>query len=480
MKLLPHSSLFKQPYFGISLHKDSIRAVSIASDKTMNAASQVVISPDVYDHGIIKMPEFISAMKTLISQADFHTNFAAITIPDIYSFSRLHTIPKIELSEISEAIGWQIEQIFPLPKSEIYFDWKLINQTESSLTVLVVALRKALLDDLVSVSDAVGIKPISFEPASSALARVVKSPQDNISLVIEINQLGIATTLIENQLSILTITHELNLQQDTNLLVQKVNQSIAEIKNFYISKNKTLNNPPTIYLTGESINDQITNWLSQSINLPLQVLPLPQVPPSHHQAYAAAATQVYPPESELSINLLPTKLQQLFDASLKKRQIITTLQICFGLLFLSLTLACVGFFFCLIKIQAANQTILSLENKPINYQFDTKQLAALNKSSGVIVRLFNLKTTPVDFIETIYSLLPPDFVIDNYIYSKEKNSLVLIGTAPTRPKLMDFKDQLKKTKKFADVRLPLESLEKQTNVNFSMSLILPTTTGKKK
>jgi hypothetical protein len=48
--------------------------------------------------------------------------------------------------------------------------------------------------------------------------------------------------------------------------------------------------------------------------------------------------------------------------------------------------------------------------------------------------------------------------------------IIIDGTAETRKALLDYRKALEKTEQFAKVHIPLSSLEKEVNVEFTISL----------
>jgi len=472
MNLLPKHLIFDQHYFGLSISQNSVRAISINSDKTIKSQAEVQLPPNVLDHGVLQKEPLTLALKQIVSQGNFSTNFTAVTIPDIYSFSRLYTLPKISLPEVTEAITWQIEKIFPLPKDQIYFDWKLISTEEGQLTVLIVALHKRLLDDLISIFEIVGVKPISFEPAASALARVITTPSKDPYILIESSLTGTSTTLIDNQLSTLTVTHKFETAVDNNQLLQKITQSTNELVHYYVSKHTTPPQNLQVFITGEIINPQLINWLNNYLTIKIKLLEIPGVSTAFHQAFAAASTSVLPPPSEQSINLLPEKLQEVFDASLEKKKVISAVSLGLVLLGIALAITVSTFIFALINIQKASNQIQALDNITSQSALDTKRAAAVNNASAALVRLFPLKNSPVNYLSELTSLVPSDVIINNFSYTKDKKVLIVTGHADSRTSLLAFKDSLNASKLFTNINVPLESLEKPFNVDFSITLTL--------
>jgi hypothetical protein len=51
-------------------------------------------------------------------------------------------IPAVPLSEMHEAVSWQVKDLFPFPSDEIYFDWKLLGKTDAEYRVSIIAVQK--------------------------------------------------------------------------------------------------------------------------------------------------------------------------------------------------------------------------------------------------------------------------------------------------------------------------------------------------
>jgi hypothetical protein len=57
-----------------------------------------------------------------------------------------------------------------------------------------------------------------------------------------------------------------------------------------------------------------------------------------------------------------------------------------------------------------------------------------------------------------------------YTYAKDENSIKIFGTASTREALTSFSERLKQESLFSRIDLPVSSLAKDTNIDFSITL----------
>lgn len=474
MKILP-KNIFQKEHIGISISQTAVKAVSLNNQGELNTAVQVVLKPNIFDHGVIDKTALITALTQLIEAGKFSTPYAAITLPEYHSFTRSYTLPKMELAEVSEALLWQIEKIFPLPKNEIYFDWKLIDQTPEFLHIIIIAVKKDILDQLVSAFEQSKIKPVSFEPSASAITRIVSSTPDQPTILIEINPDGSSSSLIVNRLSSLTLTNHYQSSkdpQDIKLALQATSQSIQSLVNYYQSKNTQGLKTIKFLLTGDSASENLAKWLSTFLTQSVELLKVPSVQPTYHQAYAAAKTNISLPRSGQNINLLPDRLQAIFEAERLYQQVKSKIRlgfilIIFGLIVMSATLS-------VIILQLSNQqTLLSqVEAESDLYTYDSNLVSSLNKASRVITKHFSNKTAPISLIEAIENSRPSGLKINKFKIETKNNSVSIRGIAPDRSSLFAYRDTLNQSGQFSSISIPLSSLENPYNIEFSLSLKL--------
>ncbi len=104
------------------------------------------------------------------------------------------------------------------------------------------------------------------------------------------------------------------------------------------------------------------------------------------------------------------------------------------------------------------------------------------KSQQDLIRDFNLKLSQIETLQKkhkYYStilieltrLLPEGVRLENLTID-EKNQVILLGFAPRREEIIALKDNLEKSKKFANIENPLSNLIKQTDINFYLKFNL--------
>src|SRR3990170_5345127 len=106
----------------------------------------------------------------------------AIVVPELSTFTKILSLPKLEFSELDEAVRWQIVDFLPRKAKEIVVDWKIIEETDAGTQALVVSIAKDILQGYVRSAGLAGLFPLAVETPSLSIARIAGS-QDKGRLI---------------------------------------------------------------------------------------------------------------------------------------------------------------------------------------------------------------------------------------------------------------------------------------------------------
>ena len=100
--------------------------------------------------GIIVDPEEIAnALKPLLTQMSYGKITAsrvAVSLPVSKVFTRTLQLPPMEDSDLAEAVRLEAEQYIPVPLSDLYIDYEIIESDKEKIDVLMVASPRAIVD----------------------------------------------------------------------------------------------------------------------------------------------------------------------------------------------------------------------------------------------------------------------------------------------------------------------------------------------
>ncbi|MBI4065307.1 pilus assembly protein PilM [Candidatus Gottesmanbacteria bacterium] len=471
MVSLPDLILPKVRHFGLSIDRTTIRATELNSVGAVRALAEVRFPEELFVRGVLVKPDtFITALKNLYTAGKFTTPFVTVCFPEAYAYTRETTMPKVPFEEVHEAIGWQTTNLFPFPKEDIYFDWKILQSDKKEYQLAVVAVQKSVLDPLVDAILHAGLKPLRFEPDASAIARLVHLQNDTYALVTDINPRGAYVTLVEGEKAIFTTAISLSSTDTHDIYLANIAQSIKEIGAYYKQKN-IITDGISVILTGEFATQEQVKQMASSLPYPTKILNTQIQNPSFNKAYAAATASFAPPLDERSINLIPVNLQKQYDEE-RESLLYRRLLIRFTIIISVLSVLTISSFLAIkFEEQQVSSDIKSLQNIVKLEGSNQQNLLLLNAQAQTIVRLAPLRITPKQKLIAIASLLTDAIKVTQWEYDDAKLQFTFIGTAKTREDLLSLKNRIEESEEFIKVTLPLASLESSENVKFSMTFI---------
>lgn len=456
-----------EPQYGVSLTPQAIRAVAVkAGVVTQSVSAELPLGS--FSLQTISVETIKAALAELYSQLAPDHAYVSIGVPESFSFSRVHTLPKMPLKEVTEALYWQLETIFPLGRDDVYYDWKLLSTDNNQLEVMVVAMPRPTLDKLLECFEAVGWRPTSFEPSASSLGQVLKLGQSDTTILIELSSLASSATLIEKGVTSLSVTSCGN-GEDYRLLFQQTVQAVQSLLTYKTSSSQS-DETISIAVCGEAASQEVAAWFSQVLAREVTQASISGVANEFLPAYAAAMLSARPSEDGSGINLLPTQVRSYYLLKRKRERAL------FALKWIAVTQVVVV----IVMIMAAGtlfgrtmQLTQTLDRIRTTYSTQTvnaQTIAQLNRQSQSVLSLFARKTTPVALLQLLDSIVPEGIRVTAVSYDSAKKSLEIQGIATTRQNLVTFREVLLAESQFEKVVLPLEFLETPTNVNFTMTV----------
>lgn len=452
-------------HFGLSITPSAVRLVS--TDKSGKIRQQLEsTSPKPFIEGDIVDRESLSkALSELMRQIGSTTVYSAVCFPEKLAYSREHVLPKISIQEISEAVRWQLPTIFPLNPEDIYYDWKLLFQSDQETKIVVTAVSKLLLDGIRESCQLAGIKPISFESSAGALARAIKTLPPK-AIIAEIDSFGSTSTLVENGVSSITTTTSFSGTTDSTTALQDIALSVHKLLD-RLHPDTAANPSPLVYITGEKSSAKLAQILSTQIGQKVVELSLDQIPAIYHIAYIESITSIESPESEKTINLLPEQLQRIYrgEAELTHAKKTAIIGLVIG------SIACLVSFGVFLTISLMSQQavtkLASIVNPPpppadIN-------LPLFMQKAQKITTLQPAKKTPITPLADAISIVEK-LPLRQFDYSASAKTIRVSLTSIGRETLFEIKDLFETSGEFQPVAIPLSALGSE--VAEAVSLII--------
>ena len=170
----------KQQAFAMQINGTSLKLLQLVtrgSTVHLQCFAHTPLPKDVVTNDAISNSDSLASIieNTLTSPTFGHisTKRVGMIIPESKSFVRVIQIPHMSESEIENAVLFEAESYVPMPMDQVYFDWKVLEDTPTSMSILLVAAPKDTVDSYIAVAEAAGLQPVLIEVESQSLCRVL-------------------------------------------------------------------------------------------------------------------------------------------------------------------------------------------------------------------------------------------------------------------------------------------------------------------
>lgn len=128
------------------------------------------------------------------------SHHAIIGVPTTRTFSRTFTIPANAEKTLTDAVEIEVDQYIPIPLSSLYIDYEVIERSKDTLTVVMSAVPKTLVDSCLAAAKSAGILPIMVEPSINAVARVIETAEEGHlpTLIVDIGPASTDIAVFDN------------------------------------------------------------------------------------------------------------------------------------------------------------------------------------------------------------------------------------------------------------------------------------------
>lgn len=189
---------------GLDVSDRSIKVVELSDEDTpsLRTVCWSPMAPNMMRRGVIQdapaVAEIIRAALTKCTPVPVRGKTVVVSIPETQSFIRPLQLPQMSAVETDEAVKWAVRQHIPFDLDRVYLDWQAIpavtDQTRQD--ILVGAARRDVIDPLLDVIDAVGLRIIALELEAQAIVRSLL-PQDVVGITgVLLVDIGATTTNI--------------------------------------------------------------------------------------------------------------------------------------------------------------------------------------------------------------------------------------------------------------------------------------------
>lgn len=188
-----------KPIAGLDISSTGIKIMSIDPKKWLvNGYGSLDLDPQkvkeaLETEGNTYLTDNIKLMLAEKMVGEVTSKRVAISVPTARSFSRTFTLPVSTEKALHDAVVLEADQYIPIPSTSLYIDHQIIERNKQEITVLMSAVPRVVIDNIVATVEAAGLEPVLVEPSISSVGRVLTATEEG-TLPTVIVDIGPAST----------------------------------------------------------------------------------------------------------------------------------------------------------------------------------------------------------------------------------------------------------------------------------------------
>lgn len=187
---------------GIDIGTGAIKLVEVAWEKGKPVLKNVGIKklPNnvIEDGRIIDSQQLTELLSQLLATTHTTSKNAVVAVGGRIMFARELLFPTMTMTELGEAIKWDLEKYIPYAANSYYFDYSIVGKgtLETEIKVLLVASPHDHVDNIINMINDVGLKLVAVDVEPLALYRIFTEAEK--AMVIDIGAFLSQITVFQN------------------------------------------------------------------------------------------------------------------------------------------------------------------------------------------------------------------------------------------------------------------------------------------
>ncbi len=404
-----------------------------------------------------------------------HGEVVLSVAPD-QALMRVVELPSIDPAEVEEMVRLQADKLSPFSGDKMATSWEVLKTTDSSCRVLIVTVRRTVLDFLGDVCSKAGLKIVRIDADVMAWWRILRdagavgaagrqvlillAPEGGVIMAsedgspISFKPVGVASGVEDGEYAS-EIFNEVG-SMLLSLDLDHGEKALARLDVWH----------------GISGFEGIVERLREEYGKDVVTSPLDSLP-SVSEGLARRAYS--PPFSfrtnsglQSAVDLVPRGWRVSVDAAHLKKQVITGMIVLFGVWLLGMMILSAGYRSSLRKVKRIEQRMAGLQGP-------SDDVRALQRQVNSFEQYLDRKWSALECLLEISSLLPSDLSLTSFQFKKGKN-VVVRGESQSVEPIIDFNERLVASSLFGAVEMGAIQPRKrkdQTVQTFQMNIAIP-------
>lgn len=258
---------------GLDIGSSSIKLLELKESKGRYSLQNIGIQPlppeVIVDSALMNSPVIVEAIKELIDRHKIKTKDVVTSVSGHSVIIRKITLPLMTEEEVEGNIQWEAEQYIPFDINDVNIDFQILQpdtQDQENLDVLLVAVKKDIINDYTAVITEAGLNPIIVDVDAFAVENMfgINYPPSTgkILALVNIGASIININILKDGTSTFTRDISIGGNQFTEEIQKQLNVSFEEAEAIKVGEVTTGYNPEEVR--------EIINSISNSVALEVQ------------------------------------------------------------------------------------------------------------------------------------------------------------------------------------------------------------------
>jgi type IV pilus assembly protein PilM len=219
---------------GIDIGSSSIKLVQLSEQKGAYSLKNVGILPlpseAIVDNSLMDTTSIVETIRDLAKSLGSKAKDAACSISGNSVIIRKISLPAMTPDELEDQIAWEAEQYIPFDINDVNLDFEILDADLSAsgkMTVLLVASKKEIINEYVSVFNEAGLRLVVVDVDSFAVQNIFEqnySPsEDEVVALINIGASIMNLNVVKGGISLFTR----DVQMGGNLYTEEIQRQFA-------------------------------------------------------------------------------------------------------------------------------------------------------------------------------------------------------------------------------------------------------------
>lgn len=232
----------KNQVIGLDIGSRTIKVAEVADTKkggVLKKFGSIEIPTGLIEDGAVRNPEEVAdAIREMFKMYKIKEPNVAVSIGGYSIIVKTITVQKMDEDQLHETIQFEAEQYIPFDINDVNIDFQMLGENESNpsqMNVLLVAAKKEMVNDYVSLVQLANLNPVVVDVDAFALQNIYEmnsGGEENVALI-DVGASKTTLNIVKNTVSVLMRDVSFGCHQINQKIISLIGCSVEEAEKIY-------------------------------------------------------------------------------------------------------------------------------------------------------------------------------------------------------------------------------------------------------